>query len=142
MTTELLPVITPEQEKLVLWSERQMITGFFFHGVNSAIPFFEQENPSKYRNKENGEEYANFLEMYKQFSEEEKQNVIQALSKRIYRKTTDIQVGELVTDGESVGYAFDFNYQRRTFYLYTSRKNRSFGHTHKIDDFYQLKIAQ
>lgn len=56
-----------------------------------------------------------------------------------YRLENDIKEGQMVSDGEYVGYAFDVDYKTRDFALYSSKSNEDdFIKNFKIDNFKRI----
>lgn len=76
-------------------------------------------------------------EIYKQYNGGYKDNVLLAIQIDAYRKQNDIKEGQIVTDGQLVGFASNFNLQNRTFELFSNNRltKESFIGTYSIDNY-------
>ncbi|PFJ32307.1 hypothetical protein [Bacillus thuringiensis] len=138
MKTELVPVILPEHEPIVIWVQRKIQLSHFWDG-HHAITTLDCKEPEQ-REKDD-EKYVDMWNLYNSLSTEYKQNINNAILKRAYKKTTDIKEGEIITNGDVVGFAcyFNWDWNKRTFRLSSSRSLKSEWYpTHKIDDFYRV----
>jgi len=88
-----------------------------------------------------GENLNEIRKLYKDKNSAWRTQVIQAIIQQQYRLENDIKDGQIVTDGEVVGFADDVDYGTRTFDLYSNKEchTDSFIDTFEIDSFKRVK---
>ncbi|WP_283747825.1 hypothetical protein [Bacillus thuringiensis] len=116
-----VPVILPEHEKVVVWVLHKINRDKFPEGELAVKYYMDCETPSK--RKMHDTEYVTMWDTYNSYTREQKDSINRAIITGMYRLTTDIKEGEVVTDGNCVGFAFkfDYNWKKRCFKLATSK---------------------
>ncbi|MEC3273836.1 MULTISPECIES: hypothetical protein [Bacillus] len=116
-----VPVILPEHEKVVVWVLHKINRDKFPEGELAVKYYMDCETPSK--RKMHDTEYVTMWDTYNSYTREQKDSINRAIITGMYRLTTDIKEEEIVTDGNRVGFAFEFNYnwKKRCFKLATSK---------------------
>lgn len=129
-----LPELLDEQRKIIEWA-RELQKKYF--NAATVIEFLVSDNKIAKPHKDLG--IAEMREIYKQYAPS-KEVVLTAILLDNYRLRTDIKEGQIVTDGDLVGYAYDVDYKERTFKLYSSkeRDRADLIDTPKLDGFKKL----
>ncbi|MFV1457484.1 hypothetical protein [Bacillus mycoides] len=137
-----VPVILVKQEKIVLWVLNGVRLGYLPVSVGrepacvSAIECLDCDEPVKRELNTRG--YVGMWKLYNSYTREQKDVMNQAVLAGAYRLTTDIKEGQVVTDGNHVGFAseFDYRWTKRVFKLASSKQGSvDWCPTHKIGEF-------
>lgn len=125
------PLILEDQKQIVEWAkdllERHSNTSILIEvlvGNEKKSDFF-------------GENLDEIRKLYKNKNSAWRTQVINAILQQQYRLENDIKEGQIVSDGELVGFADDIDYESRTFDLYSNKECHidSFIDTFEIDSF-------
>lgn len=127
-----IPVILEEQQKIVNWSRslREQCISF-----STIVEHLVTDEASVSEIINNG--LHEVQEIYKRYNNAWREQVLLALTIDNYRFKNDIKEGQIVTNGEYIGYAFYIDCKTRDFALYSSkdRENQDWVGNFKMDDF-------
>lgn len=127
------PIILDDQVFIVEWARELKKNHTHLNGILSLLisekPLREDENILEARN------------LFKAKNNGWRDQVLYAILLDAYRKENDIKPNQIVTNGDTVGFANNFNYGERTFQLFTHKRceRPDYLHTYKIDDFQLVK---
>ncbi|MDY7043729.1 hypothetical protein RVS70_05870 [Virgibacillus sp. M23] len=128
-----IPVILNEQQPIMDWAISKLN---HFMGLSSIIELLVSDKVSKYHRQD--EELMQARKIYCKYNSSHKDNILQSIMIKAYRKETDFSEGQIVTNGSLVGFARDLDYGKREFFLYSSIDNCSRIGNFKIDDFSRI----
>lgn len=124
------PLILEEHEFIFYWARKYKEN----HNVTDIINWLTSEDPIK-----KDVETLLVRDLYKFKKKAWKENIILAIKLDMYRKDTDIMDGDIVSNGDIVGFAKNFNFKERTFVLDISKTGQHRIGMFQIDDFCTIK---
>jgi len=126
-----LPVLLEEQVKIIEWSRELRKKQF---SVSTIIEWLVSNDKISKHHKDLGIE--EMRQIYKQYSPSRELVIVSILTNH-YRLKNDIKEGQIVSDGEFVGYAFNVDNTNREFQLYanTDKENDNLIGYFSINNF-------
>lgn len=130
-----VPIILEDQQKIVEWSRRLKNNHI---DMSTAIEYLVSDKKTESEYISEGLEEVRKIYMRK--NNNWRKEVLLAIMIDNYRLENDIKEGQMVTNGNYIGYAFNVDYKTRDFTLYSSKDNESdFVDNFKIDDFKRIR---
>ncbi|WCK57400.1 hypothetical protein PP175_25370 (plasmid) [Aneurinibacillus sp. Ricciae_BoGa-3] len=109
------PTILDEQETIIQWA-RTLRNNYM--SVSSIIYLLVTDKLDK---KKADAQTLIARQIYQGYNRGWQDSILFAIQLDAYRKEHDIQEGQIVTDGEFVGFASKFNWNERTFGLFSNK---------------------
>lgn len=130
-----VPLILEDQKEIVEWAKGLL------ERHSSASILIEVLVRDEKKSDFFGDNLNEIRELYKNKNSYWRTQVINAILQQQYRLENDIKEGQIVTDGEVVGFADDVDYESRTFDLFSEKECHidSFIDSFEIDGFRRVK---
>ncbi|MGE6347941.1 hypothetical protein ACQKIY_25295 [Bacillus mycoides] len=130
----LVPEILDEQELIIEWVRKWKKRHF---SMSTIIESLVSDKP--WKEQRSDDDYMKARDIYNQYNNYYRSNVLKAIMMDCYRKEHDIKEGQIVTNGLVVGFADNFDLSKRIFFLYSSKDQRFTLGKFKIDDFAKVE---
>lgn len=124
------PVILDEQEPVIGW-----VRGLRERDISTSTIIEFLVSNKKTRAKVIKEGLDTVREIYNGKNNGWRLQLLTAIVLDSYRKANDIKGGQIVTDGDEVGFAFELDYKERCFDLYARNHKEDYMGTYNMDDF-------
>ncbi|MFE8701217.1 hypothetical protein ACFYKX_11480 [Cytobacillus sp. FJAT-54145] len=127
------PIITDEQETILQWARDLQAKHY---DVSTIVQLLVTSKFDKVLDKHwiKDETLQKVRAIYHTYNTHYKNNILLAIHLDAYRKEHDIREGQIVTNGEFVGFARRVDYQKRTFQLCYAKEDRA-GMVSIINEF-------
>jgi hypothetical protein len=130
-----IPDILEEQQIIIEWSRKLRKRYISF---STVIEYLVSDKKTQSDIIDDGLDEVR--KIYKTYNSSWREQVLLALMIDNYRLENDIREGDIVTDGNHVGYAFNIDYKTRDFSLHSSNdvSDYTWIQNFKMDDFKKI----
>lgn len=110
------PTLLPEHMPVIEWAKQMKEKNY---PTSRILGLLLADKPDKHFKKD--EDYLNAREIYNKYGPT-RDNVLTAIAIDNFRLSTDPRDGQLVTNGDMIGYAYNVCSKRRVFDLFVNKK--------------------